>query len=116
MCKAFPAPLLYGAIIDSICVVQQHGGCSRKGACLLYDHDNFRYQLHALPLIAKIAASVMYTIGWFISRRSERFNTVTATVAVVKATDVNDNKLSDDEYNEFKVISAALDAGKETDV
>ena len=68
---AFPAPIMYGRVIDSVCLVQQ-SSCVRKGACLLYDHDNFRTRLHALPIAAKSLSICLYIAAWMLSGRRER--------------------------------------------
>jgi len=69
---------MYGAMIDSTCLVQQTS-CARKGACLLYDQDLFRLRFHSLPVIAKIGALIMYALAMYMSvrrdRREDRINT-----------------------------------------
>ncbi|KAM4035183.1 solute carrier organic anion transporter family member 1C1 [Anomaloglossus baeobatrachus] len=37
-----PAPMYYGALIDSVCLKWSKQRCSRKGACRLYNTDAFR--------------------------------------------------------------------------
>jgi len=67
----FPAPLIYGAVIDSTCLVVQTS-CSRTGACLLYDQDQFRLRLHGMPALAKICALCMYSVALYMSVRRDR--------------------------------------------
>ena len=63
--------MLYGAVIDSTCRVLQQS-CTRKGACLLYDHDNFRFRLHLLPLCCQMATVALKAVAWYLSRRREQ--------------------------------------------
>jgi hypothetical protein len=65
---AFPAPLLYGRVIDSACLVQQ-SSCVHKGACLLYDLDNFRIRFHMMPIITQTCSAFIFGLGWRLSRR-----------------------------------------------
>lgn len=50
-----PGPILYGAIIDSTCLVWDES-CGRKGNCWLYDKQKFRLYLNS-------TAAVFTTIG-----------------------------------------------------
>ena len=60
--------MLYGYIIDQACLVQQTS-CTRKGACLLYDSDKFRYLLHGVAACLKFGAFAAYTLA-FLWRRN----------------------------------------------
>jgi hypothetical protein len=73
---AFPAPVLYGYVIDSVCIVKQQMTCGRKGACLLYNHDTFRWKLHIMAAFSKAGATAFYMLALFCSRR--RSSTVAA--------------------------------------
>lgn len=68
---AFPAPFLFGAVIDSTCLFQQ-SSCTRKGACLLYDQDKFRFRLHTFAALIKFGAFCMYVVTWIILHRKEK--------------------------------------------
>ncbi|XP_055338464.1 solute carrier organic anion transporter family member 74D-like [Paramacrobiotus metropolitanus] len=39
-----PSPIFVGAIVDSTCSLWQTTACGNKGACLLYDTDQFRWK------------------------------------------------------------------------
>ena len=69
--SAFPAPMVFGYIIDQACLVTQTS-CTRKGACLLYDADRFRYMLHGLPVVLKLCSLVVFTSGFFWSRNNDK--------------------------------------------
>ena len=63
--------MMYGAVIDSTCRVLQQS-CTRKGACLLYDHDSFRFRLHLLPFCAQLVTVAFKAAAWYLSRRREQ--------------------------------------------
>jgi len=63
--------MIYGAVIDSTCRVLQQS-CTRKGACLLYDHDGFRFRLFLLPLCTQVATVVLKASAWYFSCRREK--------------------------------------------
>ncbi len=55
--SAFPAPMVFGAVVDSACLVLQGGGeCSkRKGACLLYDSNKFKNYMHGFVVAIRVS-------------------------------------------------------------
>jgi len=63
--------MIYGAVIDSTCLVYQRS-CTRKGACLLYDHDSLRLRLHILAFCTQVVAALLKAIAWWLSRRREK--------------------------------------------
>ncbi|CAG0924004.1 unnamed protein product [Notodromas monacha] len=46
-----PTPILYGAIIDSTCLIWRETKCGTKGNCAFYDANKFRVALHATPAV-----------------------------------------------------------------
>jgi len=76
-CVAFPAPMIYGAVIDSTCIVLQQS-CSRQGACLLYDVDSFRVRLHLLTVAFQLGTVTINALAWYLSCRRYTDNTVAA--------------------------------------
>jgi len=105
--------MIYGAAIDSTCRVLQQS-CTRKGACLLYDNDSFRFRLHLLPLCAQLATVVLKAVSYYLSRRREQAS------AGAKAPVAN----QDDTAADGKVVAASgpkskdgrLDTDKETTI
>ena len=67
---AFPAPMVFGKVIDMACLVQQTS-CTRKGACIFYDNDDFRVYLHGLAAFIKFAAFMGYFSAFCFSRNFE---------------------------------------------
>lgn len=77
MFPAFPAPAIYGSLIDSTCLVHKvatscSDGVAQHGACLLYDRDALRFQFHSVTVVVKAFATIFYIIPWIIAKRSER--------------------------------------------
>ena len=73
--SVFPAPILFGYVLDSACLVLR-GACSatksrRGGACALYDPDVVRYRVFALCIGLKACALLIYIGAYFISKRPE---------------------------------------------
>ena len=66
--SVFPAPLAFGAAIDSACVLFD-SKCGVQGRCKLYDHTKFRLRLHGGVCVVKVAATFFYLIGWYMSRK-----------------------------------------------
>ena len=48
-----PAPLLYGALIDSACILWQTT-CKKTGGCLLFNTDRFRYVTYGVAFGATV--------------------------------------------------------------
>ena len=67
LCAAFPAPMLFGLVIDSSCMVSQTS-CDRKGACLLYDADDVRYKIQGFASGLKLLSSAVLIVAWYIAR------------------------------------------------
>ena len=63
--------MIYGAVIDSTCRVLQES-CTRQGACLLYDHDSFRFRLHLLPFCSQLATLSLKIVALYFSWRREK--------------------------------------------
>lgn len=65
---AFPAPIVFGMVVDSTCLVLQGCAGSRKGACLVYDNNAFRWRMHIFTVGVKFAAFLIYTVALFVSK------------------------------------------------
>ncbi len=50
-----PAPILFGSVIDTTCMVWKHNQCGDDGTiCLLYDIDAFRLRYGSIALVLKV--------------------------------------------------------------
>ena len=65
--SAFPAPLIFGFIADSACLVHQQS-CDRQGACLYYDLETFRYRFHGTASLLKLGG-LLCLVGALICSR-----------------------------------------------
>ncbi|XP_033117426.1 solute carrier organic anion transporter family member 2A1-like [Anneissia japonica] len=57
----FPAPIYFGAIINSVCLLWQTT-CGDEGACLMYDIEKYRYFYFSLLIGLKMISLAMFTI------------------------------------------------------
>ncbi|GAB6028157.1 hypothetical protein CHUAL_002367 [Chamberlinius hualienensis] len=45
-----PGPIIYGAVVDSTCLLWDEKGCGKKGNCWLYNLDDLRYWFHGITM------------------------------------------------------------------
>ena len=59
-----PAPIIYGRIVDSTCMLWQ--SCGNSGACVLHDLFDFRLKLHLISLTFQVIASLStaFALWW----------------------------------------------------
>ncbi|XP_065573704.1 solute carrier organic anion transporter family member 74D-like isoform X2 [Artemia franciscana] len=50
-----PCPIIYGAVVDSACLVWDYT-CGQQGACWLYDVDSFRFFFHGITAFLMLLA------------------------------------------------------------
>ncbi|ELU03249.1 hypothetical protein CAPTEDRAFT_69586, partial [Capitella teleta] len=62
-----PAPMVFGMVIDSSCLVSQMT-CGKQGACLLYDKTDFRFKYHGFALAVKFCSLICYLVAWYKTR------------------------------------------------
>ncbi|XP_076262246.1 solute carrier organic anion transporter family member 5A1-like [Rhynchophorus ferrugineus] len=67
-----PAPILFGNLIDSTCLLWKSACGTKGGRCLLYDIEQFRYRYVGLCASIKILALGIFVIDWwFINKRKQ---------------------------------------------
>jgi len=59
-----PNPIIYGAVIDSSCLVWEQS-CGKRGSCWVYATDQFRYRLHGVTSGFLLIAGVFEVITYF---------------------------------------------------
>lgn len=64
-----PAPILFGNLIDSTCILWKSTCGSKGGRCLLYDIEQFRYRYVGLCAGIKILALGIFLTDWWLVRR-----------------------------------------------
>jgi hypothetical protein len=67
-------PVVSGKIIDSCCKLWS-SSCYGKGACALYDIEDFRFKKNFVELIAKCIVVIFYGICIWISRNRTDWST-----------------------------------------
>ncbi|MGH0183489.1 UNVERIFIED_CONTAM: hypothetical protein FKN15_012052 [Acipenser sinensis] len=64
-----PPPLIFGAGIDSTCLIWSTV-CGEDGACMLYDNTAYRYLYVSIAIALKTFAFILYTTTWLCLRRN----------------------------------------------
>lgn len=59
-----PCPIVYGAVVDSACLVWEYA-CGERGACWLYDSNVFRMFYHGTTGGILVLAFVMDIVVWY---------------------------------------------------
>lgn len=67
-----PAPIFFGAAIDSTCLKWTSSGCSGRGSCRLYDIKSYRYTVVSLMLGFRTTAVALAVLVVFNVRRQLR--------------------------------------------
>ncbi|CAH2050576.1 unnamed protein product, partial [Iphiclides podalirius] len=71
-----PAPIVFGNLIDSTCILwKQSCGGEKGGRCLLYDIEQFRYRYVGLCGGIKIVALGIFLADWWLVRRRRHLET-----------------------------------------
>ncbi|CAH1797236.1 unnamed protein product [Owenia fusiformis] len=66
---SLPSPVVYGNLLDGVCLVQKNSCQSgKKGACWLYATDPMRDNLHLLTLGLKFLTCFCYAFIWYKTR------------------------------------------------
>ncbi|XP_018566773.1 solute carrier organic anion transporter family member 5A1 [Anoplophora glabripennis] len=69
-----PAPILFGNLIDSTCLLWKSTCGSKGGRCLLYDIEQFRYRYVGLCAGIKILALGIFMVDWWLVRRRKQLD------------------------------------------
>ncbi|XP_022244931.1 solute carrier organic anion transporter family member 4C1-like [Limulus polyphemus] len=67
-----PYPLIYGAIVDSSCLVWEET-CGETGNCWIYDSEKFRYSLHGASLAFLTLSVIFDFLVFLLSSRLKNF-------------------------------------------
>lgn len=81
-----PAPILFGNLIDSSCLLWKSTcGGETGGRCLIYDIEKFRFKYIGLCAIIKVLALSIFVFDWWLVRRRkylDKLESVTANEVV----------------------------------
>ncbi|KAL7647268.1 UNVERIFIED_CONTAM: hypothetical protein RMT77_002526 [Armadillidium vulgare] len=64
-----PAPIMFGSVIDSTCLLWKTSCDGEKGGrCLLYDIEEFRYRYVGICTAIKVLSAVIFLFDWLLIR------------------------------------------------
>lgn len=69
-----PAPILFGNLIDSSCLLWKSTCGETGGRCLLYDIEKFRYKYIGLCTGIKVVALSIFFVDWWLVRRRKHLD------------------------------------------
>ncbi|XP_055682456.1 solute carrier organic anion transporter family member 5A1 isoform X2 [Lutzomyia longipalpis] len=64
-----PAPIVFGSLIDSTCLLWKSTCGESGGRCLIYDIEKFRYKYVGLCTGIKIVALAIFFLDWWLVKR-----------------------------------------------
>ncbi|KAH8282669.1 hypothetical protein KR054_009059 [Drosophila jambulina] len=67
-----PAPILFGNLIDSTCLLWKSACGEKGGRCLIYDIEKFRYKYVGLCASVKLVALCIFIVDWWLVRRRKQ--------------------------------------------
>ncbi|CAO1319586.1 unnamed protein product [Diamesa serratosioi] len=71
-----PAPILFGNLIDSSCLLWKSNCGEKGGRCLIYDIEKFRYKYVGLCACIKVVALAIFIVDWWLVRRRKQLDEV----------------------------------------
>ncbi|CAG9855283.1 unnamed protein product [Phyllotreta striolata] len=69
-----PAPILFGNLIDSTCLLWKSTCGEKGGRCLLYDIEQFRYRYVGLCAGIKTLALGIFVVDWWLVRHRKQLD------------------------------------------
>ncbi|ALC38471.1 Oatp30B [Drosophila busckii] len=69
-----PAPILFGNLIDSTCLLWKSSCGEKGGRCLIYDIEKFRYKYVGLCAVVKLVALAIFMVDWWLVRRRKQLD------------------------------------------
>ncbi|KRG03279.1 solute carrier organic anion transporter family member 5A1 isoform X2 [Drosophila mojavensis] len=67
-----PAPIVFGNLIDSTCLLWKSSCGEKGGRCLIYDIEKFRYKYVGLCASVKLVALFIFIVDWWLVRRRKQ--------------------------------------------
>ncbi|GAB0098810.1 solute carrier organic anion transporter family member 5A1 [Sergentomyia squamirostris] len=64
-----PAPIVFGSLIDSTCLLWKSTCGESGGRCLIYDIEKFRYKYVGLCTGIKLVALAIFILDWWLVKR-----------------------------------------------
>jgi solute carrier organic anion transporter family, member 3A len=96
-----PAPILFGNLIDSSCLLWKSNCGETGGRCLVYDIEKFRYKYIGLCTGIKVVALSIFMVDWWLVRNRKHLDKLDPMSAndVVGGSIVSLDKLFDEKDN-----------------
>ncbi|XP_055907129.1 solute carrier organic anion transporter family member 5A1 isoform X2 [Eupeodes corollae] len=69
-----PAPIVFGNLIDSTCLLWKSTCGEKGGRCLIYDIEKFRWKYVGLCAFVKIVALAIFMVDWWLVRRRKQLD------------------------------------------
>ncbi|XP_060069119.1 solute carrier organic anion transporter family member 2A1-like [Ylistrum balloti] len=66
----FPGPIVMGMVTDTSCLTWS-SSCRGKGACSMYDIEDFRLKRHVIELVVKVVVLIMHLAMYVIAKRTD---------------------------------------------
>ncbi|KAK7054568.1 Solute carrier organic anion transporter member 5A1 [Halocaridina rubra] len=63
-----PAPIMFGSVIDSTCLMWKSSCGEKGGRCLIYDIEMFRYRYVGICTAIKIISAAIFVFDWLLIR------------------------------------------------
>ncbi|XP_073534044.1 solute carrier organic anion transporter family member 4C1 isoform X2 [Phyllobates terribilis] len=62
---SIPGPIVFGAVIDSSCILWNLNECGKKGACWTYDNSGISYKLIGISAASKAITIIFLVVAYF---------------------------------------------------
>lgn len=69
-----PAPILFGNLIDSSCLLWKSSCGEAGGRCLIYDIEKFRFKYIGLCTGIKVVALSIFIVDWWLVRKRKHLD------------------------------------------
>ncbi|XP_069178837.1 solute carrier organic anion transporter family member 3A1 [Procambarus clarkii] len=63
-----PAPIMFGSVIDSTCLLWKSSCGEKGGRCLIYDIEQFRFRYVGICTAIKIISAAIFVFDWLLIR------------------------------------------------
>ncbi|XP_037038961.1 solute carrier organic anion transporter family member 5A1 [Bradysia coprophila] len=95
-----PAPIIFGTLIDSTCLLWQSTCGEKGGRCLIYDIETFRYKYVGLCAFIKIVALAIFGIDlWLVTRRKNMIDGTPLSAQEVVGSIISLDKLFEEKHH-----------------
>ncbi|KAG4071905.1 hypothetical protein HA402_006066 [Bradysia odoriphaga] len=103
-----PAPIIFGTLIDSTCLLWQSTCGEKGGRCLIYDIETFRYKYVGLCAFIKIVALAIFGIDlWLVTRRKNMIDGTPLSAQEVVGSIISLDKLFEEKHHSSSQHSTA---------